>query len=328
VPEALLLFNDVLNNGFDGSHFITGLSSHFRDLLVARDASTLVLLEVGASIRQRYQAQAQKCNPQFLYRAMKLCNDCDMNYRGSRNKRLLVELTLIQVAQLTIDGDDAGLGLGPKQIIKPITKQPATAQPLQAAPVAPRAAAPATVAPPDFIARLTNSGAGTTTAPTVSPEAISTSARKIMEQEQAKQNPVPAASETPQQPQAGEEKQDLPVDESRLNFHWQEFAAQLPQEYKSTAMRIQNMRIKLLDETTFEVVLDNEYVLKEFTPLRPNIESHLRKQLGNRQVKMAMRISAPTEKKMPAGKVERFHAMAQKNEALLQLKDEFGLELW
>jgi DNA polymerase-3 subunit gamma/tau len=328
-PEALLLFNDVLNHGFDGGHFITGLSSHFRDLLVARDASTLILLEVGASIRRRYQEQAQKCKPQFLYRAMKLCNDCDMNYRGSRNKRLLVELTLIQVAQLTVEEDDAGHGLGPKQIIKPLFKQPATAQPSQAAPATPQPAAPATtVAPPDYIARLTNSNAGERVIPTVSPEVISTSARKIMEQEQAKQNPGPASPETSRQPQAGEEQQDRPIDENELNSYWQEFAAQLPQDYKSTAMRMQNMRVKLSDAVTFEVVLDNEYVLKEFTPLRPDIESHLRKQLNNRHVKMTMRISAPTEKKIPVGKVERFQAMAKKNDALLQLKDEFGLELW
>lgn len=123
VSDALLLFNDVLNKGFDGSHFITGLSSHFRDLLVSKDAATLALLEVGASIRQRYQEQAQKCPLPFLYRAMKLCNDCDMNYRASKNKRLLVELALIQVAQLTTEGDDVGDGRRPKQAIKPIFTQ-------------------------------------------------------------------------------------------------------------------------------------------------------------------------------------------------------------
>ena len=108
VPESMLLFNDVLKKGFDGSHFITGLSSHFRDLLVSKDPSTLQLLEVGAGIRDRYKEQAQKCDQKFLYRAMKLCNDCDLNYRASKNKRLLVELTLIQCAQLTLpDADDA-----------------------------------------------------------------------------------------------------------------------------------------------------------------------------------------------------------------------------
>ena len=125
MSDALLLFNDVLNKGFDGSHFITGLSSHCRDLLVSKDAATLPLLEVGASIRQRYQEQAQKCPLQFLYRAMKLCNDCDLNYRASKNKRLLVELTLIQVAQLTTEGDDVSGGRGPKQTIKPVFTQPA-----------------------------------------------------------------------------------------------------------------------------------------------------------------------------------------------------------
>ena len=116
----MLLFNDVLKKGFDGSHFITGLSSHFRDLLVSKDPSTLQLLEVGAGIRDRYKEQAQKCDQKFLYRAMKLCNDCDLNYRASKNKRLLVELTLIQCAQLTLpDADDASGGRGPKKILKP-----------------------------------------------------------------------------------------------------------------------------------------------------------------------------------------------------------------
>ena len=131
VSECMLLFNEVLKKGFDGNHFITGLSSHFRDLLVSRDEQTLQLLEVGASIRERYKAQAKKCEQKFLYKAMKLCNDCDLNYRQSKNKRLLVELTLIQLAQITSEEDDAGNGRGPKQVIKPIFNQqtaPATTQ--------------------------------------------------------------------------------------------------------------------------------------------------------------------------------------------------------
>ena len=150
VPEAMLLFNDVLKKGFDGSHFITGLSSHFRDLLVSKDASTLQLLEVGASIRERYQAQARKCEAKFLYKAMKLCNDCDLNYRASKNKRLLVELTLIQCAQLTLpDADDLAGGRSPKKNqIKPIFTQQATPEvATQSQPQAPVAAAQTGVAP-------------------------------------------------------------------------------------------------------------------------------------------------------------------------------------
>ena len=123
--DTMLLLNEVLRKGFDAHHFITGLASHFRDLLVSKDPITLPLLEVGASIRERYQQQAQKCEQKFLYRAMKLCNDCDLNYRTSKNKRLLVELTLIQCAQLTLpDADDLIGGRSPRKRLKPLFTQP------------------------------------------------------------------------------------------------------------------------------------------------------------------------------------------------------------
>ena len=101
VTETMLLFNEILNKGFQAQHFITGLSSHFRDLLMCKDVSTVVLLEVGAGIKERYLEQAQKCSQTFLYKAIEMSNECDLNYRFSRNKRLLVELTLIRLSQLT-----------------------------------------------------------------------------------------------------------------------------------------------------------------------------------------------------------------------------------
>ena len=100
VRPALLLLNDILSKGFDGQHVITGLASHFRDLLVCRDESTLVLFEMGASIRERYKEMAKRCSDSWLFKAIELANTCDMNYRTSRNKRLLLELTLIQLCQL------------------------------------------------------------------------------------------------------------------------------------------------------------------------------------------------------------------------------------
>ena len=124
VSNVLLLLNQILNKGFDANHLITGLASHFRDLLVSKDAVTLPLLQVGASIRERYQMQAQQCPLPFLYKAMKLCNDCDLNYRASKNKRLLVEITLIQAAQLTAEESDTAGGHSPKQMIKPVFSQP------------------------------------------------------------------------------------------------------------------------------------------------------------------------------------------------------------
>ena len=102
VPSSLLLFNDVLDHGFDGHHFINGLSSHFRDLLVCKDQVTVQLLEVGGEIKEKYKVQAAGCEAGFLLEGLKISNECDFQYKLSQNKRLLVELSLIKMAQLTL----------------------------------------------------------------------------------------------------------------------------------------------------------------------------------------------------------------------------------
>jgi len=359
VSDALLLFNDILNKGFDGSHFITGLSSHFRDLLVGKDPVTLPLLEVGASIRQRYQEQVQKCPLPFLYRAMKLCNECDLNYRISKNKRLLVELTLIQVAQLTTEGDDVSGGRGPTKTIKPIFTQPAAAQQPQVAsatqvqqaslhtspssvttqavngttarhPQASAAVQPGASASSGAASSTPSQGAGV--APTVKEE------RKIPvmkmsslgvsiknpQRDQTTQNTVTTHVPRVQQPE-----EDFIFNDRDLNYYWQEYAGQLPKEQDALTKRMQMLRPVLLNNsTTFEVVVDNEFAAKDFTALIPELQSYLRGRLKNSKVVMTVRVSEATETIRPVGRVEKFQMMAQKNQALMQLKDEFGLELY
>ena len=102
VPEVLMTFNDILNHGFDGHHFITGLSNHLRDLLVCKNAETVQLLEVGGETKERYKLQAQATESNFLLEALGISNECDMQYKQSMNKRLLIELSLIRIAQLTL----------------------------------------------------------------------------------------------------------------------------------------------------------------------------------------------------------------------------------
>ena len=356
VSDALLLFNDVLNKGFDGSHFITGLSSHFRDLLVGKDPVTLPLLEVGASIRQRYQEQAQKCPLPFLYKAMKLCNECDLNYRISKNKRLLVELTLIQVAQLTTEGDDVSGGRSPKQTIKPVFSQPAAAQPSQVASDSSVQQAPVHSSPASVTANVTPNRQPqmATTARPVSPSATNTTSsaplpgagipsvakeeRKVPvmkmsslgvsiknpQRDQAAQNATVAHVPRVQQPE-----QDSNFNERDLNYYWQEYAGQLPKEQVAIAKRMQVLRPVLLNNsTTFEIVVDNEIAAKDFTALIPELQDYLRGRLKNSKVVMTVRVSAPTETVRAVGRVEKFQMMSQKNQALMQLKEEFGLELY
>ncbi len=102
ISGSLLLFNEILDHGFDGHHFITGLSSHFRDVMVSKDPVTIQLLEVGGEIREKYKVQATRCNNDFLIGALQIANECDLQYKASQNKRLLVELATIKISQLTL----------------------------------------------------------------------------------------------------------------------------------------------------------------------------------------------------------------------------------
>ena len=360
VSDVLLLFNDILNKGFDGSHFITGLSSHFRDLLVAKDAVTLPLLQVGAGIRQRYQEQAQNCPLPFIYKAMKLCNDCDLNYRVSKNKRLLVELTLIQLAQLTVEGDEASGGRSPKNVIKPIFNQPvAQASSAGAAPVqqgthsvpqsptaashsagpaastqSPRSvtpqqpASPVAAAPPFTSSAVSSGQSGKEEGRKVPVMSLSSLGVSIKHPHrgQEEKNVQSVSSSTPSH---AVQEEDLMFNERDLDYYWREYATQLPKEQDALSKRMLMLHPSLLkNSTTFEVVVDNEMAAKDFVALIPELQQYLSKRLKNRKVAMQVRVSEDSEAARPVGRVEKFQMMAQKNQALLQLKDTFGLELY
>lgn len=128
--------------------------------------------------------------------------------------------------------------------------------------------------------------------------------------------------------QAAQPEEDYIFNERDLNYYWQEYAGRMPKEQVAIAKRMQNMRITLTNDTTFEAVVDNEIVAKEFTSMIPTLQNYLRTRLKNRKITMIVRISAPAEKVRAYGRVEKFQMMAQKNSALLQLKEEFGLELY
>lgn len=329
VSDAILLLNEVLKKGFDGSHFITGLASHFRDLLVSKDPATLPLLEVGDGIRQRYQEQAQKCDQKFLYRAMKLANDCDLNYRASKNKRLLVELTLIQCAQLTLpDADDLVGGRSPKRRLKPIFTQQATTEVTkQAQSQTGNAVAPTTN-------NEVNTGVRKSPLPEIKNERkipvvkanrIGMSMRNIVTNGQTKPTEV-----RPQQPAATNQAdyEDYMFNAKDLSYYWRDFANNhLPVEEKANSARMMNMTPKLLNDTTFEVLVDNEMVEKYMHKLLPDIQAYLREQLHNRKITMTVRVSAPNEVVRAYSQAERFVLMSKRNPKLMKLKEVFGLEL-
>ena len=147
---------------------------------------------------------------------------------------------------------------------------------------------------------------------------------KNPQRDQTTQNTVTTHVPRVQQPE-----EDFIFNDRDLNYYWQEYAGQLPKEQDALAKRMQMLRPALLNNsTTFEVVVDNEFAAKDFTALIPELQDYLRGRLKNSKVMMTVRVSEATETIRPVGRVEKFQMMAQKNQALMQLKDEFGLELY
>lgn len=348
VSDCMLLFNTVLQKGFDGNHFITGLTAHFRDLLVSKDAQTLPLLEVGASIRERYQQQAQQCSTRFLYKAMQLGNDCDLSYRQSKNKRLLVELTLIRMAQLTEEGGDKdtdGSGRSPKQTLKPIfQKKQATAeaapenstypqQTRQPEPVYQNSRQPAgtdasTQQPTSRVATGSPlpKAAGEKKIPVLKEASINISIRHPHPAQKAEQ--TPSESSTSPTQNGAEDYEDFIINERDLLFYWHDFAGRLPKEEAANAARMKNMHPRLRNGSDeFDVSVDNEIVLQYMLQLSAPIEKYLREQLHNRKIKMHVHVNASTENIRAYSHLERFQMMAKKNPKLYKLKEIFGLEL-
>ena len=335
VPEIMLTLNEILNKGFDGKHFINGLSGHFRNLLMAHDPQTTELMDAGDDVKTRYQSQAQKCKTKFLYRAMKLCSDCDLNYRQSSNKRLMVEITLIQVAQAVQDeGDGSSAGRSPEKKLKPLFKQQAGEAGAESA------KRPAVNQTPQADGSAAPNGVPAAGAPHTRPIAPVqqkvTTRRELgfsirqMEAEAMKASEAPtvtASSASGVQTKTAQMRDDVPVDQRGVMITWKEFATTLPQEERAMANRMNNIEPTLLNAETFEVLADNPTVEDMLRKYAPRIEEYMRGRLGNSKIRMSVRIREPEEKKRAYSKVEQFTMMCGQNPALLKLKEEFGLEL-
>lgn len=334
VSDALLLFNEILNKGFEGNHFVTGLASHFRDLLVSKDEVTLPLLEVGATIRDSYKEQAKVCPTSFLYEALKLCNHCDLKYRESKNKRLLVELTLIQLAQVNGEDSEPVRKKKSEQRLKPLSKGKVSqekkervkqAEPQPMPSFNPAEAQTTVSSQPGKELNLSlkskEEGGEKSTVPLINELPPSISIRKNGNVEQ--QTPLKTTDST----------KDVILGDSNFTDEelldgWREYARKLPLEQKAFAMRMENATLNRLDDITFEMVVDNKIIEQDFETLKPSIEKFIRKQLDNGGITMKVRVIEPEENKRPFSRMEKFQMMAEKNNALLKLRDEFNLDFY
>lgn len=344
ISETMLLFDEVLRRGFDGGNFITNLTAHLRDLLVSREPATLPLLEVSTDVRERYREQAQKCPERMLIHAIKLCNDCDLNYRASKNKRLLVELTLIQLAQLTGDPDEIGSGRGPKKLKPLFQKAVATAtasQSKDSKPASPTAASTtqpavnnyAQGAPQNIPAGMSRIMASSTAmqqskVATMRRPGISirgTNAQNVqneMPRQQSVSSSVAAATPV-QQPVV----EDIPISEDGLRICWKQFAATLSKEETAMAGRIMNIRPSLTGDASFSVGIDNKIVAQELRTMQPRIEAYLRQQMQNSRISMQVVLEEAQKVHHIYSRVEQYQQLEQRNQALKKLKELFELDL-
>lgn len=280
VPECLLLLNDVLQRGFDGGNFIAGLATHMRNLLVSRDAVTLPLLEMSERMRNRYQEQAQRCPIRFVYKVLKLANDCDQAYRTSRNKRLQVEICLIQsaVAAEPAGEDDPA----PAKTLQPIAKKASTAiPPVEKAPSAP----PAAPIPPS-VSPTPAPVAGTAPKPlaaTASPAASESAAPKKLMKVSFKNFGAGKKTEEKKNEEEVKAVEYLkePINEERLGLAWYAFIDSLPHDSVALAQRLKGLQPIVKDDNTALLIVSNQQVQQTVDNLMTQILSTMRQELKN-----------------------------------------------
>ena len=351
--DIMLLLNQILANGFDGGHLINGLASHVRNVMMARDPQTIPLLEVSQSQRERFKAQAQKCTTQFLYQALKIMNQCDINYRASSNKRLLVELTLIQIAQITqpADADDPSAGRSPKRLKnlfkkmlsvqqkKAASQVAAAEKPLQretkAAQHRMEGAMPSENKPmasePSSVSAATPVASVKTAAP-VSPAnppriklgnlGVTFSSLKRGEENPSYQK----------DPEVTNTEESTSFTQEELDYQWLAMCNRMPQNMVAMASRMKNLHPQILQPSesggeAIEVVVENQQLLDEINGIKGRIRATLAKELHNGNITLDFRLAKIEEVGKVLTRREIFNAVRKENPAIEKLLSLLDLHL-
>ena len=318
IPESLNLFNEILKNGFDGHNFINGLGEHFRNLLVCQDPATLSLLEVGKNIKEKYQAQATNCTQPLLVQALELCNKADLHYKVSKNQRLLVEITLMQLCGL--DGTNE-IPSGEKKtfVIKPQplketkkTTQKSTTNSISAE-IKKEEPKPT---PPSTDDKVLKSVVGLKERPTKK-RTISIDLDNFNKEEKQTKK------------EGQEEHVESLFTQKDLEASWKNYATKIGLEGKHNLSSILKEKTPIVsDDFVLELTLNNKVQEEVLNEEKSNILAFLKKNLINNSIQLNIFIRELEKKEIKAYTPEdKFKEMAEKNPTLLEMKDQFGLEL-
>lgn len=330
VSDVMVLLNSILARGFDGGHLTNGLASHIRNVLMAKDAQTLPLLEVSEQQRQKYQQQAQKCPTKFLYQALKILNRCDVNYRQSSNKRLLVELTLIEVAQAT-QADDAsdGAGRSPKRL-KPLFKKLA---PAMGGETNQRMAGSETGKVSPANARhtpITSAQKPSPPAPAATGNSAGQRPRMSIADIRMTFNDLRNSGKKPlhrTEPEQQATTQNMDFSEQELMIQWKVMCNRMPKEKTGLAQRMKNLTPRVTTYPNAEVVIDNDILLKQLQENKQSILTEMRRLLKNAQLNINLRLAEAEEVTKIYSKREIFEMLKKENPQLAKLCQCLKLEL-
>ena len=324
VTEEMLLLNGVMEKGFDGGHFISGLASHVRNVLMAADTSTLKLIETSDAMRQRYAEQAKKCPVKFLYSALKILNECDVKYRQSSNKRLLVELTLIEVAQIQ-QPDDEGVGRGPKKKLKNLFKSIMTnavqseAAPQVAGTVRPVLSATAQKSQASQSTAVPKAETVKPSAPKVSLSGLGMSFESILHGKKDKKTEIQVEKKTT-------ENQDFTLSDLRLQ--WLSMCNRMESaNMGGMAKRLKNIVPTITEYPNIELVVENEMLRKELNDIKKRLEVTMAKHLHNGNITLSIRLAEQTEKRKILTPKENFEEMLESSKAFRLLAEKLELKL-
>ena len=319
VAETMVLLNDVIAKGFDGGHLIGGLAKHVRNVLMAKDDSTLSLLEVSDQQRQRYKEQAAKCPAPFLYKALKLMNQCDINYRQSSNKRLLVELTLIQVAQITQEEDTPVAGRSPKRL-KSLFQRTLTQQVPQnetakqvavAEPVVPKTEPTEPTAPK---------------APTAKRQSLSAMGFSFSSLKKRHES-TETSDDSDEIKITATDEGSAPFTQIELKTEWNNMLNRMPQSMVGLVARLKNITPKLLDYPNVEVVVDNQILLNQLKQIQGRVRATLANDLKEPNLTLSLRLTQGSEVRKTLSKKELFEKMRKNNPAVEKLRESLDLIL-
>ncbi|MBJ2175200.1 DNA polymerase III subunit gamma/tau [Aureibaculum sp. A20] len=319
IPQVLIAFNEILAQGFEGHHFIAGLASHYRDLLVAKDSITIPLLEVGESTKKQYDEQSKKCEISFLLKGIDLANDCDLKYKSSKNQRLLVELTLMQLASITFPNTDEKKKH--KNYIIPAIHFISTSVAKK------NKVAPVLSKKPTAVVEKTKIKEAQKTPiekPTLSTRTTRRSSALSLKSIHKKKETVKKTDDEL------EDNSNKPRDEfSEAEFleFWKQYIEGLEKKGVRNLVAILKADIPKVKKNSIQLDMPSAMMKTELLKVKPKLVRYFREKLNNYGIDLVININEDNQKKFAYTPQEKYNKLLEKNQALALLKSKFKLDL-